>query len=176
MKITRLSTLVLLALLITACNNQNVKPPVAEKIPHEVFDGRIDNYFWMRLSDEQKSAESPDGQTLKVLAYLNSENEYSGAVMRHTEALQKPLFDEITGRIKKDDESVPYLDNGYYYYTRYYEGSEYPVYCRKKGSTDAEEEVVLDVNKLAEGKDYCSVSQVRVSLLFSQSGEGEPRQ
>ncbi len=163
MKITRLSTLVLLALLITACNNQNVKPPVAEKIPHEVFDGRIDNYFWMRLSDEQKSAESPDGQTLKVLAYLNSENEYSGAVMRHTEALQKPLFDEITGRIKKDDESVPYLDNGYYYYTRYYEGSEYPVYCRKKGSTDAEEEVVLDVNKLAEGKDYCSVSQVRVS-------------
>ncbi len=163
MKTTKLFLLIFPALLFAACNKQTVKPPVAEKIPHEVFDGRIDNYYWMRLSDEQKSAETSDEHTLKVLDYLNGENEFTTAVMKHTEALQQTLFDELTGRIKQDDESVPYLDNGYYYYTRYSEGKEYPVHCRKKGSLDAPEEIILDVNKLAEGKDYCSVSQIRVS-------------
>jgi len=163
MKTTKLFLLIFPALLFAACNKQTVKPPVAEKIPHEVFDGRIDNYYWMRLSDEQKSAETSDEHTLKVLDYLNGENEFTTAVMKQTEALQQTLFDELTGRIKQDDESVPYLDNGYYYYTRYSEGKEYPVHCRKKGSLDAPEEIILDVNKLAEGKDYCSVSQIRVS-------------
>ena len=163
MKTTKLFLLIFPALLLAACNKQTVKPPVAEKIPHEVFDGRIDNYYWMRLSDEQKSAETSDEHTLKVLDYLNGENEYTTAVMKHNEGLQQTLFDELTGRIKQDDESVPYLDNGYYYYTRYSEGKEYPVHCRKKGSLDAPEEIILDVNMLAEGKDYCSVSQIRVS-------------
>ncbi len=145
-------------LLFPVCLQQaTVKPPVAEKIPHEVFDNRVDNYFWMRLSDEQKSAGIPDEQTSKVLAYLNSENAYKKEIMKHTENLQKTLYNEITGRIKKDDESVPYLDNGYYYYNKYSEGKEYPVYYRRKGSMDAPEEILLDVNKLAEGKEYCSV-------------------
>jgi oligopeptidase B len=84
-------------------------------------------------------------------------------MMKHTEKLQKTIYDEITGRIKKEDESVPYLDNGYYYYSKYSEGQEYPVYYRKKGSLDAPEEVLLDVNKLAEGKDFCSVADFSVS-------------
>ena len=163
MKRINILKIVVVAILLFACNNQKVKPPVAEKIPHEIFDNRIDNYFWMRLSDEQKSAAAPDEQTAKVLDYLNRENEYTKTIQKHTEALQKTLFDEMVGRIKKDDESVPYLDNGYYYYYKYSEGKEYPVHYRKKGSLDAPEEILLDVNKIAEGQEYCSVSQLSVS-------------
>jgi oligopeptidase B len=144
----------------------DVKPPVAEKLPHKLEahgDVRIDNYYWMRLSDEQKNAETPDEQTQKVLDYLNAENAYTDAILKHTEKLQKDLYDEIVGRIKQDDESVPYKDNGYYYYTRYEEGKEYPVYCRKKGNLDAEEEVMLNVNILAEGYDYFQVGDWSVS-------------
>lgn len=153
---------VTITLLLSACNKQPVAP-IAEKIPHEVFDKRNDNYFWMRLSDEQKSASAPDEQTSKVLAYLNAENAYKTTVMKHTEDLQKTIYNEITGRIKKDDESVPYLENGYFYYYKYSGGKEYPVYYRKKGNLQAAEEVLLDVNKLAEGQEYCSVGQVSVS-------------
>ena len=77
--------------------------------------------------------------------------------------LQKKVFDEITGRIKKDDSSVPYFKNGFYYYSKFSEENEYPVYYRKKGSPDAPEEIILDVNKLAEGRDYCSVAGLSVS-------------
>ncbi len=154
----------ILALLFISCSNQpSLKAPVAEKIPHELFDKRNDNYFWMRLSDEQKNAATPDSQTTKVLDYLNSENEYSKTVLKNNEVLQKTIFDEIVGRIKKDDESVPYLENGYYYYNKFTEGNEYPVYYRKKGSLNAPEEVLLDVNKLAVGKPYCSVNNLSVS-------------
>ncbi|MCU0362993.1 MAG: S9 family peptidase [Bacteroidales bacterium] len=155
---------VLLAVAFNACSDRNsLKPPVAEKIPYTVFDNRTDNYFWMRLSDEQKNDTTPDEQTLKVLDYLTKENEYAKEVMKGTTDLQKALFDEITGRIKKDDSSVPYFDNGYWYYSKYSEGKEYPVYFRKKGSLDATEEVLLDVNRLAEGKSYCSVGGLAVS-------------
>jgi oligopeptidase B len=156
-------TLVLVVFLL-ACNNQPVlKPPVAEKVPHELFDKRNDNYFWMRLSDAQKNASTPDEQTARVLDYLNGENAYTSAVLKSTEGLQKKVYDEIVGRIKPNDESVPYLDNGYYYYNKYNEGKEYPVYFRKKGSMDAREELMLDVNKIAEGKSYCSVMGLNVS-------------
>jgi len=147
---------------LTACKNQPTAP-VAEKVPHELFNNRNDNYYWMRLSDDQKTARVPDEQTSKVLSYLRAENTYKTSVMKHTEKLQKTIYNEITGRIKKDDESVPYLDNGYYYYTKYSEGQEYPVYYRRKGSLDAPDEVLLDVNKLAEGKDFCAVADISVS-------------
>ncbi len=162
-KITILSVLLVAVILFACSNRQAVKPPEAEKIPHELFDNRIDNYYWMRLSDEQKNAATPDEQTAKVLDYLNKENEYSRSVLKHTEDLQKTLYDEIVGRIKKNDESVPYLDNGYYYYTRFIEGKEYPVYYRKKGSLEAPDELLLDVNKIAEGQKYCSVSGLNIS-------------
>jgi oligopeptidase B len=150
----------LLVVVLFSCQSAP-QPPVAEKISHEVFDNRSDNYYWMRLSDKQKSAELPDEQTVKVLNYLNSENDYLKKVMKHTEGLQKTLYDEIIGRMKKDDESVPYLKNGYYYYTKYTETSEYPVYYRK--NPEAPAEVLLDVNKVAEGKEYCSVSGLAVT-------------
>ncbi len=150
--------------ILFSCNNQPaIKPPVADKIAHELFNKRTDNYYWMRLTDEQKKASKPDEQTTKVLSYLNKENEYSKEVLKNTEGLQKTLYEEITGRIKKNDESVPYFENGYFYYNKYYAGSEYPVYYRKKRSLLAPEEILLDVNKLAAGKSYCSVISLSVS-------------
>ncbi len=158
------------ALLLSSCTQQDrkkdLKPPVAGKIKKELTihgDTRIDNYYWMRLSDAQKNAEAPDEQTQKVLDYLNAENDYKTAMLKHTEDLQEKLFQEIVGRIKQDDESVPFKENGYFYYTRYEEGNEYPIYCRKKESLEAKEEIMLDVNELAEGYSYFSASGLNVS-------------
>lgn len=166
--------IIVVVLLTTACtNNQQseekpMRPdaPVAAKadtILKEHGQTRVDPYFWMRLSDEQKRAESPDAHTQEVLDYLNDENSYTSQVLSHTEDLQTKLYDEIVGRIKQTDESVPYMSNGYWYYTRYEEGGEYPIYCRKNGSLEAEEEVLLNVNEMAEGYGYYSAGGLRVS-------------
>lgn len=141
-------------------------PPTAEKQTHitEIHGLQLeDDYFWMRLSDEQKEAAEPDEQTAKVVDYLNRENDYTKEVMNGTEAFQENLFNEIVGRIKQDDQSVPLLDNGYYYYSRYEEGKEYAIYCRKLGSLEAEEQVMLNVNEMAEGFNYYAVSGQSVS-------------
>ena len=124
--------------------------PVAKIVPKELTahgHTRIDNYYWLNQRDNPE-----------VIAYLEAENNYKEAVMAHTENFQEKLFDEIVGRIKQSDMSVPYKDQGYYQYTRYEEGGEYPVYCRKKGSLEAEEEIVLNVNDMAEGYDYYSIA------------------
>jgi oligopeptidase B len=159
--------------LVTACSiekkaevAEEIAPPQAEKIPKELVangNKRVDNYYWMKLSDEQKNAEKKDDQTQKVLNYLNAENDYLKEKLKHTEPFQEKLYKEIVGRIKQTDESVPYKDNGYWYYNRYQEGQEYPIYCRKKGTLDSKEEIMLDVNELAKGHDYCSVQGLRVS-------------
>ncbi|MEQ6166095.1 MULTISPECIES: S9 family peptidase [unclassified Ekhidna] len=160
-------------ILLGACNNQKpeekpMRPdaPVAAKadtILKEHGQTRVDPYFWMRLTDEQKRAENPDEHTKQVLDYLNAENDYTKKVMSHTEDLQQKLYDEIVGRIKQTDESVPYLSNGYWYYTRYEEGGEYPIYCRKNGSLEAEEEILLNVNEMAEGYGYYAAGGLNVS-------------
>jgi len=141
-------------------------PPAAEKQTHvtEIHGLQLkDDYFWMRLSDDQKEAAEPDEQTAKVVDYLNRENDYTKEVMNGTEAFQENLFNEIVGRIKQDDQSVPLLDNGYYYYSRYEEGKEYAIYCRKLGSLEAEEQVMLNVNEMAEGFNYYAVGGQSVS-------------
>jgi oligopeptidase B len=165
----------LLLLLLAACssksdlenaNKMNIKAPIAEKIPFELKihgETRIDNYYWMRLSDEQKSAEKKDAQTQKVYDYLNAENDYCNALMKHTEAFQESLYKEMVGRIKQDDASVPYFKNGYWYYTRYAEGKEYAIYCRKKGSLDSKEEIMLDGNILAKDLAYFDLGAMAVS-------------
>ena len=144
----------------------DVQAPVAEKIPHDlVAHGatRVDPYYWMKLSEEQKNATSKDEQTKKVIDYLTAENEYLEAKLKHTADLQEQLYNEMVGRIKQDDESVPYRDNGYWYYHRYEKGKEYPVYCRKKGSLAAPEEILLNVNDMAEGYTYFHVTGLKVS-------------
>ncbi len=143
-----------------------IKSPVANKRPHNIEkhgDVRIDNYYWMRLSDEQKEAEEKDELSLEVLSYLNQENDYTKAVMKHTEAFQEKLFQEMKGRIKETDQSVPVKDNGYWYYTRFEEGKDYAFYCRKKDSLDNEEEVMIDGPALAEGKSYWALGGMTVS-------------
>ncbi len=149
----------------TMSQESEIQPPVAERIPHEITangNTRVDNYYWMKLTEQQKDAQADD-QSKKVISYLNAENDYLRAKMKHTEVLQEKVYKEIIGRIKQTDESVPYQDNGYWYYTRYEEGKEYPVYCRKKGSMTGTEEVLLNVNELAVGHDYYSVSDLSVS-------------
>jgi len=129
--------------------------PVAAIVPTELEkhgDVRTDDYYWLKDRDD------PD-----VIRYLEAENEYTAETMKHTAAFQKKLFDEIVGRIKRNDESAPFRDGGHYYYERFREDGEYPIYCRKKGSLDASEEILLDVNELAEGHDYYAVSGVKVS-------------
>ena len=141
-------------------------PPDAIIKPHELImhgDTRIDNYYWMRLTDEQKNAKDPDQQTQDVVDYIYQENQYTQSNLSHTRKLQNTIFDEMVSRIKKDDESVPYLKNGYYYYSRYEKDKEYRIHCRKKGSLDANEEILLDENILAKGYDYFSIGGMSIS-------------
>ena len=158
---TYFTLLLTIILLSTACKQEtnmkpeNMQPPDAEKKPKELTvhgDTRIDNYYWMNDRDDPK-----------VIEYLKAENEYTKAALKPTEDLQEKLFKEMKGRIKEDDKSVPYKKNGYYYYVRYQEGKEYPLYCRKEGSLKAEEEIMLDVNKMAKGYDFYNVTGVQVS-------------
>ena len=148
------------ASIITSCTstkNTQMTPPKAKKVPFEITthnDTRVDDYFWMRLSVEEKSADKPSEKTQDVLDYLNSENDYKEKVLSPTEKFQTELFDEIVGRIVKDDESVPVFYREYWYYTRYQDGKEYAYNCRKKGNMEAVEEVLLDGPKLAEGHNY----------------------
>ena len=141
-------------------------PPDVKKISHDMEahgHKRIDNYYWMRLTDEQKSAEKYDDQTQDVVDYINEETDYLNNSLKHTKKLQNTLYDEMVGRIKKDDESVPYLDNEYYYYSRYEKKKEYPIYCRKHKSLNNDEEIILDVNILAEGYEYFAIGGMSVS-------------
>ena len=132
-----------------------LKEPEATRLPYTMTTHgleRVDEYYWLR-----------DRENQEVIDYLNEENAYREAVMKGTEALQEKLFSEMTGRIKKDDASVPYFSNGYWYYVRFEGEKEYPIYCRKEGSMDAEERILLDVNQLAEGHAYYSAAGLAVS-------------
>ncbi|NGM66031.1 S9 family peptidase [Sphingobacterium sp. SGR-19] len=137
-----------------------VTPPVAEKKVYERTihgDTVVDNYYWM--NDYFKKG--PD--SAEVIAYLEAENNYTAAMMKDTEKLQEKLFNEMKGRIKEKDESVPYFKNGYYYYRRTEEGKQYYKFCRKKGSLDAPEEILLDVDDMAEGYAYYAAGGFSVS-------------
>ena len=141
-------------------------PPEAMIKPRELSmhgETRIDSYYWMRLTDDQKNAQDPDQQTQDVVDYIDQENQYTQSNLSHTRKLQNTIFDEMVSRIKKDDESVPYLKNGYYYYSRYEKDKEYRIHCRKKGSLDAKEEILLDENILAKGHDYFSIGGLSIS-------------
>ncbi|MEE9409282.1 MAG: S9 family peptidase [Polaribacter sp.] len=142
------------------------KIPVAEKQPTKLEkhgDVRIDNYFWMRLSDEQKLSEVKDEQTQNVVNYLEEENAYYDDLTNYTKDFQEKLFEEMKGRIKEDDSSVPYKDNGYFYITRFEKGMQYPIYSRKKGNLEAKEEVLFNVNDEAKGFDYFQLGGLNIS-------------
>ena len=129
--------------------------PIAPKRPHEIIQhgqARIDNYYWMR--------DKTDPETMK---YLRSESDYLDENLQHTKPLQESIFSEMKSRTQEDDSTVPEKRGGYFYYSRYSAGKQYPIFCRKKGTLEGFEEILLDQNELAEGKPYCSVSAFSVS-------------
>lgn len=135
-------------------------PPIAEKKPHwrDIHGDKVlDNYYWMY----DYFGKGPDSNT--VIEYLTKENEYFNAIMKPNEGLRQVLFDELKSRIKEDDRSVPILKDGYYYYTRTEKGKQYYKYCRRKGNMEAPEEILLDVDAMAEGHSYFSVTGFAVS-------------
>ena len=154
-----------------ACKNNDMKStdskaPVAKKQPTKLEmhgDVRIDNYFWMRLSDAQKLAEVKDEQTKEVIDYLDAENAYYDDVTAYSKNFEEKLFEEMKGRIKEDDASVPYKNNGYYYITRYEKGMQYPIYSRKRETLDTEEQILFNVNDMAKEYDYYQLGGLNVS-------------
>lgn len=139
----------------SSCKNDVGRHPVAERIPHTLTahgDERVDDYYWLKERDNPK-----------VIAYLEAENAYTAMTLAHTKALQEELYDEIVGRIKPDDESVPYFEDGFFYYHRYEAGKEYPIYCRRPNSMEAAEEIILNVNELAADHQYFDVLGIQVS-------------
>lgn len=155
-------TFLLLAATLLMTNNTPAadlpSPPDAAKKPYEVktpFGAtRSDEYYWLR-DDKRKNPE--------MLAYLNAENAYVDAYMAPLKPLQDKLYDEIVARIKQDDSSVPYREREFWYYTRFETGQDYPIHARRPGSMDGAEQVMLDVNAMAKGKDYFSVGDWEVS-------------
>ena len=140
-------------------------PPRAKKIPHRIETHghvRIDEYYWLN-----------DRENEDVISYLNRENDYAKSVMADSSELEKQLFDEMVGRIKQDDVSVPVEDRGYVYYRKFKTGEQYPIFCRKladpnapdgqRAETSAAEQVILDVNQLAKDQPYCNVASAEVS-------------
>ncbi|MCF6169389.1 MAG: S9 family peptidase [Bacteroidales bacterium] len=143
----------------TSCEQKMIdqmNPPIAKKIPAEFKEHgntRIDNYYWL---NQREDAE--------VIDYLKAENAYTKTILKETETLQKKIYDEIVGRIKQTDMSVPYRVKAFEYYTRFEKKKEYPVYCRKSLKTNGgEEEIMLDGNKLAEGHPYFQIGGWEVS-------------
>ncbi len=134
---------------------QNPTPPKAKKVEKTLEKHghkRNDPYYWLNKREDKE-----------VIQYLTDENSYTKSIMQSTETLQENLFKEIKGRIKEQDESVPYFLNGYWYYTKYEKGQEYPIYCRKKKSLDAKEEIYLDVNEQAKGKEFYQIGEADIS-------------
>lgn len=130
-------------------------PPIARKVPKELEthgDVRVDNYFWLR-----------DRANPGVIEYIEAENRYADEATKHTEPLRKKLLEELKGRMIETDISVPMKMDDYYYYTRSEKGKQYPIHCRKKGSLDAEEEVFLDENEIAEESVFFTVNMHKVS-------------
>jgi oligopeptidase B len=134
---------------------ENSLPPIAKIIPKKLKkfgEVRIDNYFWLN-----------DRENPEVIDYLNQENAYYQEKTAHTKEFQAQLFEEMKSRIKEDDQSVPYLYNGYYYITRFEKGQDYPIYSRKKESLSAKEEILFNCNEMAKGKPYFQLGALSIS-------------
>jgi len=146
---------ILIFILFSCEMKNNLKEPSAEKIVKKLTihgDTRVDEYYWMNKRDDKK-----------VIDYLNSENSYRDEYMKSYKGLEEEIFQEIKSRIKEDDSSVPYLDNGYYYYTRYEKDKQYPIYCRKKENLSNKEEILIDANVMSKGYEYYRVGDIEIS-------------
>lgn len=134
---------------------ERVLPPIAKKVPKKLTlhgHTRIDDYYWLRKRDDPE-----------VVAYLEAENKYVTNVMAHTKDLQSKLIEEFRHRDEQENQPIPYRRGDYFYYERFDPGSDYPVYCRKKGSMEADEEIILDADQLAEGHEFFMLSPLRIN-------------
>ena len=150
-------SLLLMIILLHSCDmkKNEIIEPRAEKISKIITahnHERIDEFYWLNERGNPK-----------VIDYLNSENDYRNSYMEDYKGLENELFEEIKSRIKEDDSSVPYLDNGYYYYTRFEKGKQYPIYCRKKDNLKNDEEILIDVNKMSQGHEYFRIGGIDIS-------------
>ncbi|MBL7859274.1 MAG: S9 family peptidase [Cyclobacteriaceae bacterium] len=151
----KITGILVLILLVAGCapkkefSYPQVEPPIAEKQPFEIVSKhghkRIDDYYWLKNREDSS-----------VIDYLKAENNYRDTILAHTKTFQEKLFAEMKGRIKEKDESVPYKLDDYFYYTRYEDGAEYPIYCRKKNSLENAEEIIANGNELGKGHEYFS--------------------
>ena len=144
-------------------NNTNIMAKKIPKINIYHTDTIIDNYDWMRLTDSQKESENSDAQTMDVINYLNSENDYLAKEMSDTELFQNDLFDEFISRIEQNDESVPVSYNGYTYFTKYKEGEDYPIHYRQKNIENSKQEIILNLPEMAKGSSYFALGDKSVS-------------
>ena len=152
----RTITILILTLIISCDMNKNqlIEPRAnkIEKILSKHGDDRLDEYYWLNKRDDEE-----------VIKYLNEENDYRNEYMKDYKPLEEEIFQEIKSRIKEDDSSVPYFENEYFYYTRYEKDKQYPIYCRKKGSLDSDEEILIDANLMSEGYEYFRVGTIEIS-------------
>jgi oligopeptidase B len=170
-RVAALAALLALLTSLTACTMKQIapavpavaavpaapRPPVAAKKPFDVVSPngtRADEYYWLR----DDTRENPE-----MLEYVKAENTYADATLAHTKPLQTRVFDEIVGRLKQDDASVPYLMNGFWYYRRFETGKEYPIFARRAGNLNAAEEILLDINEMAKGHDFFDVGGMAIS-------------
>ena len=153
-----MKTIIILTLtLIISCDmkKKELIEPKAKKIEKILSlhgDDRLDEYYWLNQRGDEE-----------VISYLNEENDYRDEFMKDYKPLEDEIFQEIKSRIKEDDSSVPYYYNGYFYYTRYEKDKQYPIYCRKEGSLDGREEILIDANTMSEGYDYFRVGTIEIS-------------
>jgi len=161
MKPTNTFILAFCSIFAAACSttknkmNNTIKEPIAKINPTNLEkhgDVRTDNYYWLNQREDQE-----------VIAYIEEENKYYNDITAHTKDFQKDLFEEMKSRIKEDDTSVPYFNNGYWYITRFEKGKDYPIYSRKKGTLDAEEEIMFDCNELAKDHAYFQLGGLNIS-------------
>ena len=146
-------------------------PPIAKTVPYTVTSpngDRVDPYYWLRDDTRSKP---------EVIAYLSAENDYTAAMLAHAQPAREALFKEMVGRIQQDDSSVPYRKNGWWLYTRFEQGNEYPIHARKRGSLDAPEEVLLDANVLGAGKGFYQIGSWQPSpdgaqLVYAEDVSG----
>ena len=171
------ATLILAVGLICACgqpaNNmpsEQPRPPRAKKVPHQMVEHghtRNDEYFWMRLSEEQRHTPTPDAHTREVVAHLEAENAYADELLGPVKELREALFEEMKARVKEDDLSVPYRENGFWYNHRFEKGKEYAVHMRGKAKPDGGSPEKLDdfinENSMAEGHDYFDLGDFEIS-------------
>lgn len=176
----------LLVLLGQGCSNDQASmdntatavPPQAQKRTHTIKahgQERLDEYYWLQLTEDQRNEAVPDDHTKQVVAHLDAENAYCEAMLEPVKQLREELYTEIKARIKEEDVSIPYRENGYWYHHRFEEGKEYPVHVRKQDVAGAQEVDIFNENLMAEGSSYYDLADYDIAPGNEYAGYSEDK-